>query len=51
MIQTTPVDLLIIPSSAHGGKLCVMTIWSKISNTFNVQTMHYLVFTTNYYNK
>ena len=43
MIQTTPIALLIIPSSAHAGKLCAMTIWSKISNTFNVQIIHHLV--------
>ena len=43
MSHTTPVALLIIPSSAHAGKLCVMTIWSKISNTFNVQTKHRLI--------
>ena len=43
MIQTTTVALLIIPSSAHAGKLCAMTIWSKISNTFNVQIIHHLV--------
>ena len=43
MNQTIPVALLIIPSSAHADKLCAMTIWSKISNTFNVQTKHRLV--------
>ena len=43
MSQTTPVTLLITPSSAHAGKLCAMTTWSKFSNTFNVQTIHHLI--------
>ena len=43
MSQTTPVALLIIPSSAHAGKLCAMTIWGKISNILDVQTKHRLV--------
>ena len=43
MSQTTRVALLITPSFAHAGKLCAMTTWSKISNTFNVQTIHHLI--------
>ena len=43
MSQTKPVALLITPSSAHAGILCAMTTWSKISNTFNVQTIHHLI--------
>ena len=45
MIQTPHTILLITTSLLRLRRktLCHMTIWSKISNTSNVQTIHHLV--------
>ena len=51
MIQIPPVALLIIPSLRRRAENLAPgpSIWSKFLNTFNVEILHDLVFTTNHY--
>ena len=53
MIQTPPVALLIVPSLRRCAENLAPgpSIWSKFLNTFNVEILHHLVFTTKHYNK
>ena len=50
MIQTPPGALLIIPSFRRRAEKLAPgpSIWSKFLNTFNVEILHHLVFTTNH---
>ena len=51
MIQTPPVALLVIPSLRRRAENLAPgpSIWSKFLNTFKVEILHHLVFTTNHY--
>ena len=51
MMQTPPVALLIIPLLNRRAENLAPGpyIWSNFFNTFNVEILHHLVFTTNHY--